>query len=191
VPRLLARLVIVYFAHVVRLGASSPHAARCRLLRPCRATGCLGSSRDSSLTASPMLCIRAHRLSVALALAMRLVTPSRSSTTQRPAAPALLRLCRASGRFVSLLDFSSVSRTSSCHVHGHSVSWLNYSSQACTGSTAPMSCIQTSRPIARLLVGRSHWLSPCARSLRLDYSSPGCTGFTTPMSCIQTCRLIA
>jgi hypothetical protein len=37
----------------------------------------------------------------------------------------------------------------------------------CTGSTAPMSCIWTRRLAARLLVGRSHWLSPCVRSLRL------------------------
>jgi hypothetical protein len=29
----------------------------------------------------------------------------------------------------------------------------------CTGSTAPIPCIQTRRLAARLLVGRSHWLS--------------------------------
>jgi hypothetical protein len=37
----------------------------------------------------------------------------------------------------------------------------------CTGSTTPMSCIRTRRLAARLLIGRSHWLSPCVRSLRL------------------------
>jgi hypothetical protein len=37
----------------------------------------------------------------------------------------------------------------------------------CTGSTAPMLCIRTRRLVARLLVDRSHWLSPCVRSLRL------------------------
>jgi hypothetical protein len=37
----------------------------------------------------------------------------------------------------------------------------------CTGSTAPMSCIRTRRLAARLLIGRSHWLSQCVRSLRL------------------------
>jgi hypothetical protein len=36
----------------------------------------------------------------------------------------------------------------------------------CTGSTAPMSCIWARRLDARLLVSRSHWLSPCARSFR-------------------------
>jgi hypothetical protein len=37
----------------------------------------------------------------------------------------------------------------------------------CTGSTTPMSCIRMRRLDARLLVGRSHWLSSCVRSLRL------------------------
>jgi hypothetical protein len=85
-------------------------AAHHRLLHLCRATRCLGSSRSSSSTispvpcvlhlldldyslsgctssTSPMSCIRTCRLavisrrSVALALAMRPVTPSRGSTT--------------------------------------------------------------------------------------------------------------
>jgi hypothetical protein len=34
----------------------------------------------------------------------------------------------------------------------------------CTGSTAPMPGIRTRRLDARLLINRSHWLSPCARS---------------------------
>jgi hypothetical protein len=37
----------------------------------------------------------------------------------------------------------------------------------CTGSTAPMPCIQTRHLDARLLVGRSQWLSQCVRSLLL------------------------
>jgi hypothetical protein len=36
----------------------------------------------------------------------------------------------------------------------------------CTGPTAPMPCIRTRRLDARLLVSRSHWLLPCARSFR-------------------------
>jgi hypothetical protein len=59
---------------------------------------------------------------VALALAVRSVTVSRSATTRRP---------------------------------------------DCIGSTAPMSCIQTRCLDTRFLIGRSHWLSPCIRSLRL------------------------
>jgi hypothetical protein len=37
----------------------------------------------------------------------------------------------------------------------------------CTGSTTHMPCIRTRRLDAPLLVGRSHWLSLCARSLHL------------------------
>jgi hypothetical protein len=44
---------------------------------------------------------------------------------------------------------------------------LGVTSFSCTGSTAPMSCIRTRRLSTRLLVGRSHWLLLCARSLRL------------------------
>jgi hypothetical protein len=142
-----------------------------------------------------MSCIQTRRLhrstsrwSVALALAVRLVTPSRGSTTHQPIAPALLCLCRASGRAVFA---------------------------------------------AQLLVGRSHWLSPCARSFRLaarllhrlycsyamhpdapssplgfssvgrtcylcapghsvsrlNYSPLGCTDSVAPMPCIRTRHL--
>jgi hypothetical protein len=48
VPRHVARLVVDYFAYAARPGASARHAARCRLLRPRCATGCLGTSRGSS-----------------------------------------------------------------------------------------------------------------------------------------------
>jgi hypothetical protein len=41
------------------------------------------------------------------------------------------------------------------------------SSPRCTGSTAPTSCTLTRHVTARLLVGRLHWLSPCAPSLCL------------------------
>jgi hypothetical protein len=43
-------------------------------------------------------------------------------------APALLHLCRASGRIVSPLDFSSVGRTGSHRASGHSFSRRDYSS---------------------------------------------------------------
>jgi hypothetical protein len=169
---------------------------RCRLLRlrrtsVCHGTSC-GSSCGSSSTTSPMLCDRVprhvvrlvvdhapscrstSRRSVALALAVRLVTASRGAATRRPdctvslalmpcirtrrlttrllvnrshwlsqcvrslclaaqllvvrIAPALLRLCRASGRAVSPLDFLSVGRTSSNRAFGHCLSRRDYSS---------------------------------------------------------------
>jgi hypothetical protein len=88
-------------------------------------------------------CCSTSRRSVALALIMRPVTPSRGSTTCRTIAPALLRLCRASGRAISLLDFSSAGCTGSRCAPDHCISRLDYSSSGCTGSTAPMSCIRT------------------------------------------------
>jgi hypothetical protein len=52
ITRLVAPLIVDYFAYTARLGASARHvahlAARRRLLRLCRASGCLGTSRDSS-----------------------------------------------------------------------------------------------------------------------------------------------
>jgi hypothetical protein len=58
VPRHVAPLVVDYFAYVVRPGASARHAARRRLLRLRRASGCLGTSRGSSSTTSPTLRVR-------------------------------------------------------------------------------------------------------------------------------------
>jgi hypothetical protein len=48
VHRLAARLVVDFFAYVARPGASACRAARRRLLRLRRASGCLGTSRGSS-----------------------------------------------------------------------------------------------------------------------------------------------
>jgi hypothetical protein len=78
--------------------------------------GCTGSTTSS-------LCIRTRRLrrstsrqSVALALAMCPVTPSRDSATRHSVAPALLRLHHASGRaiFVARLLVSRSHGLSSC-----------------------------------------------------------------------------
>jgi hypothetical protein len=56
VARLLVRLVVDYFNYVARPGASARraarHTARRRLLRLCRAFGCLGTSRSSSRRSS-------------------------------------------------------------------------------------------------------------------------------------------
>jgi hypothetical protein len=61
VTRLVAPLVVDYFAYAARPGASARraahHSARCRQLHLCRASGCFGTSRDlsrdSSSTTSP------------------------------------------------------------------------------------------------------------------------------------------
>jgi hypothetical protein len=65
VPRHVARLVVDYFDYAARPGASARctarHAAHRRLIHLCRASGCLGTSRGSSSTTSPMPHIRVPR----------------------------------------------------------------------------------------------------------------------------------
>jgi hypothetical protein len=83
VPRLVARLVtphvVDYFAYAARLGASARRAARHRLLRLHRASGCLGTSRGlscgSSSTTSlmPRIQVPRHLARHLAQLVMRLV----------------------------------------------------------------------------------------------------------------------
>jgi hypothetical protein len=81
-------------------------------------------------------------------------------------ASVLLRLCRApdapsrrsTSRRTVALALAVRPVTASCGA--------TTCRRACTGSTAPMSCIWTHRLDARLLFSRSHWLSPCVRSFR-------------------------
>jgi hypothetical protein len=112
----------LYINFVVRRDYSSPGRTGSTSTTPCAAT-----TRLPVAQALPQPCHAPSRRSisrrsVALALAVRLVTASRGATTRRP---------------------------------------------DCTGSIALMPCIRTRRLAARLLVGRSHWLSSCVRSLRL------------------------
>jgi hypothetical protein len=165
------------------------------------------SPRTLRSSAAQLLTARMHRLycayvvhpdvssrrSIALALTVRLITTSRGSTTRRPVASALLRLCHASECAVSSLDFSSVGRTGSLHALGHYISRLT--TRHLVASALLHLCRASERAISLLdflSVGRtssrrlpSHYVS------RLDYSPLGRTGSTEPKSCIQTCRLAA
>jgi hypothetical protein len=158
------RLVVDYFAYAARPGASACCVAHRRLLLLCCAIRCLGSSRGSSSTSRRLAtrllvgCTGSRRAPGDSVSRLGYWSPSCTGSTAyavHPDAPS------------SPLDFSSVGRTGSCRAPGHSVSRLGYSPLGCTGSTAPMSCIRPRRLAARLLVGRLHWLSPCAQSLRL------------------------
>jgi hypothetical protein len=82
-------------------------------------------------------CVRSLRLAVRL-LVVRL-------------APALLRLCRASGRAVSTLDFSSVGRTGSRRVPCHSIVRRDYPSRGRNGYTSPTPRVRVPRHVARLI----------------------------------------
>jgi hypothetical protein len=61
VGRLVARLLVDYSTYTARPGASARRAARRRLLRLRRASGCLGTSRGSSSTTSPTSRVRVLR----------------------------------------------------------------------------------------------------------------------------------
>jgi hypothetical protein len=133
-------------------------------------------------------CAATTRLPVARALPQPCHAPSCHSTSRRSVALAR----RAPGHYVSRHDYSS-SRLHQLYcayaVHPDAPSCRSTSCRSvalalavrpvtasrgatthrpdCTSSTAPMSCIRTRRLDTRLLVGRSHWLSPCVRSLSL------------------------
>jgi hypothetical protein len=92
ITRLVVPLVIDYFTYAARPGASARHvahlAARRRLLRLCRTSGCLGTSRGSSRgSSSTTLCVATsscgHTGSTSATLCV--------ATTCLAATPALLR----------------------------------------------------------------------------------------------------
>jgi hypothetical protein len=140
-PRLVARLVVDYFAHATRPGASARraarHAVRRRLLCLRRASGCLVTSRGSSSTTSPTPRVRVPRH--VTQLVTRLVVDyfayaARSGASARHAP-------RRRPRAVSPLDFSSVGCTGSHRAPDRSVSRLNYSVHRHSTSATP--CIAT------------------------------------------------
>jgi hypothetical protein len=105
-----------------------------------------------------MPCIRTRRLAARLLVDRSHYLSScarslclRGATTRARIAPALLRLCRASGRAVSTLDFSSVGRTGFRRVSGHSVLCRDYSSRGRNAYTSPTPCVWEPRHLARLV----------------------------------------
>jgi hypothetical protein len=162
--RLLTRLVVDYFICVVQLAAPTPRVARRRLHLAARLLVARAHRLYCVFVVHPNALFRrstTHR-SVTLALAVRPVTPSRGLATRHPVAPALLRLCHASGRAVSPLNFSSVGCIGSRRAPGHSVSWLD--------------CV-----VAQFLV-RSQWLY-FSHAMRRDYLSHGNADSTSTEPC--------
>jgi hypothetical protein len=142
---LVTRSVVDYFAYAARPGASSRHTARRRLLRPHRASGCLGTSRDSSRgsssTTSPTPRVRVSRH------VARLVTRTVINYFTHAARPGAS--ARRAARHAARRRLLRLRRASGC--------------LGTSRSSSSTTCLLA----ARLLVGRLYWLSPCARSLRL------------------------
>jgi hypothetical protein len=155
-----------------RLGFTSTTlsaATTCRpvapvLLRLCRASGRAVSPLDfSSVGRTESTFVTPCATTTRLPTATALHQPYRAPRLRRLVALAILRLCCASGRAVSALDFSSVGPTDSRRAPGHSVSRLHrlyinyvvhreYSSPGCSGSTSTMSCDRVPRLVAGLVV---------------------------------------
>jgi hypothetical protein len=135
--------------------------------------GAITRRPDCTGPTTPMPCIRTRRLVVRLLVGRSHWLSSCVRSLHLAArllvvriAPALPRLCRAFGRAVSTLDFSSVGRTGSCRASGHYVSRHDYSSSGLHRLYRSHAVHRTRHLDARLLVSWSHWLLPCARSFR-------------------------
>jgi hypothetical protein len=132
ISRLVAPLVVDYFAYAVRPDAWARHAAchtaRHRLLRLRHASGCLGTSRGSLSTSSrtPRVWVPRHvaRLVVDYFGSRRLVVYY-FAYIRHPGASAR-HAARRRPRVISPLDFSSVGRTGSRRAPDRSFSLLDY-----------------------------------------------------------------
>jgi hypothetical protein len=185
VARLVTRLVVDYFDYAARPGASARRAARCRLLRLRRASGCLGTSRGSlstsSFTSHVWMPRHITRLVAWLIVDNFVYTACSGASARRTACHAarrrLLRLRRVSGCL-------GTSRGSS-----------RGSSRFSSSNTSPTPRVRVPRHVARLVtrlvvnysVRRDFVLWPqwlyFSHAVRRDYLSRGNTGSTSSTSC--------
>jgi hypothetical protein len=184
---LVTRLVVDYFTYTARPIASARRAARQaarrRLLRLQRASGCLdtlcssscGSSCRSSSTTSPTPCVRVPRHVARLItrlvvdyFASRRLVVDYFSYVVHPGASAR-RVTRRRPHVVSPLDFSSVGRNGSCRAHDRSFSRDDYSVPPLnllsghTGSTSAKLCITTTCLVATVALLRVRCALPWRR----------------------------
>jgi hypothetical protein len=150
--------------------------------------GCTGSRRasghcargvttrhpDCTGSTTPMPCIRTRHLATrllvgrshwlsscvwSLRLAVRLlvvrIAPALHAYDVHPDAPSRRSTSRRSVAMALVVRPGTASRDATTRRPN------------CTDTTAPMLCIPTRHLAARLLVGRSHWLSSCVQTLRL------------------------
>jgi hypothetical protein len=147
---------------------------------------------DCTGSTAPMPCIRTRRLAARLLVGRSHWLPPCVRSLRLAAqllvvriASALLRLCRASGRVVSLLDFSSVGRTGSRCASGFYGTSRGLS-RGSSSTTSPTPRVRVPRHVARLVVwlivdyfasrsGASARRVARRRLLRLRHTS-GCLG---------------
>jgi hypothetical protein len=154
---------------------------------------------DCTGSTAPVPCIRTRRLGARLhfsrshwlSLCARSLCLAAQLLVVR-VAPALLRLCRASGRVISALDFFSAGCTGSHSAPGHYVSRLDYS----LSGLHWLYCGYAVHPDAPTFRSTSHWpvaLALVVRPVTVSRGSttcrPDCTGSTAPVLYIRTRRL--
>jgi hypothetical protein len=195
----------LYCAYVVHPDASSRRSTSRRsvalalVVRPVTASrGATTHRPDCTSSTAPMLCIRTRRLAARLLVGRShwLLPCVRSLCLVARLfvvriAPALLRLCCASGRAILPLDFSSVSRTGSHRAPGHYVSRRDYS----LSGLHRFYSAYVVHPDASSRRSTSRWSVALALAVRPVTASRGtttrrsdCTGSTAPMLCIRTRR---
>jgi hypothetical protein len=177
VPRHVGQLVVDFFAHAVRPGASERHTARRvarrRLLRLCRVSGCLGTSCGSSSTTSPTPRVRVPWHVARLVVDFFAYAARPGASACRAARHRLLRLAQAHRRLFLL------HRTSGCL--GTSRGSSRRSSRLLHLRRAS-GCLGTSRGSSR----GSSSTTPCVAT-----SSCSHTGFTSATPCVATTYLVA
>jgi hypothetical protein len=149
VPRLVTRLVIDYFDYAAHPGASARRAARRRLLRLCRASGCLGTSRSSSLTTSTTPHVQVPR-HVARLVTRRvaLLVIDYSAYAARPGASAC-RTARHAARHANRRRLLRLRRVSGCL--GTSCDSSRGLSRLSSPTTSPTPRVWVPRYVARLV----------------------------------------
>jgi ribosomal protein S15P/S13E len=132
----------LYFNNTVRRDCSSPGRTGSTSTMSCATTTRLPVARAlphalSRRSTSHWSCVRSLHLAARL-LVVRI-------------APALLRLCCASGRAISTLDLSSVGRTDSRRVPSHSIVRRDYPSRDRNGYTSLPPRVRVPQHVARLV----------------------------------------
>jgi hypothetical protein len=190
VPRhvawLITRLVVDYFDYAACPGASARrtahHVARCRLLRLRRASGCLGMSRSSSSTTSPLprrVPRHVARLVTQLVVDYFAYAARLGASACRVARRRLLRLAQARHQLLRLRRASGCLGTS----HG--------SPRGSSSTTSPPPRVRVPRHVARLVTQLVVDLLRLRRASRCLGSSRRSSSTTSPASRVRMPRHVA
>jgi hypothetical protein len=165
VMRLVAPLIADYFANAVRPGASAHraarHAARRRLLRLCRASGCLdkscGSSRRSSSTSTmPRVRVPRHVARVVMRLVAPLVVDyfdyaaCPGASARRATRRAAHHTAHRAAHHAARRQLLCLRRASGCL--GTSRGSSRGSSRRSSSTTLPTPCVRVPRHVARVVM---------------------------------------